>query len=140
MDHELDPHELRSKGYRLTPQRLAILKVLQEGGHLSPVEVYERALQRLPGLTEATVYRTLEFLAEQGLALVAHVGNGKLVYETAQHRHHHLVCSACGFTAEIDHAVLHSLYEHFQASTGFKIDTSHVVFFGRCPGCCESEN
>jgi Fe2+ or Zn2+ uptake regulation protein len=61
--------KLRARGYRMTPQRLAILHVLHHsGGHLSPAEVYERAHAQLPGLTESTVYRTLEFLAENGLA------------------------------------------------------------------------
>jgi len=136
MQPELDPHPLRSKGFRLTPQRLAILNVLQEADcHLSPVEIFQRAEERLPGLTEATVYRTLDFLADQGLALVAHLGSGHLVYETARHEHHHLVCRTCGQTAQIDHAVLETLYAQFQSSTGFEIDTSHVVFFGHCPAC-----
>ena len=53
----------------MTPQRLAILHVLHhEGRHLSPVEVHEEARRELPSLTETTVYRTLEFLAENGLA------------------------------------------------------------------------
>ena len=51
----------------MTSQRLAILHVLRHAGtHLSPAEVYRLAKQEFPGLTEPTVYRTLEFLAENG--------------------------------------------------------------------------
>jgi hypothetical protein len=61
--------QLRARGFRMTSQRLAILHVLCHAGtHLSPSEVYKQAKQDLPGLTEPTVYRTLEFLAENGLA------------------------------------------------------------------------
>jgi Fe2+ or Zn2+ uptake regulation protein len=132
-------NQLRKEGYRLTPQRLAILQVIQEhGGHLTPIEIYEEALKRLPGITEATVYRTLDFLTHHGLALVAHVGEGRLVYESASHNHHHLICRACGETIEIEHELLDSLYEQFRERTGFQIDCSHMTFFGLCPGCAKN--
>lgn len=127
---------LRSRGYRMTPQRLAILRILHDAErHLTPLEVYQMAEERVPGLTEATVYRALSFLTSQGLLLAAHVGNGQLVYEIAEHAHHHLVCRACGQTQEIDHSVLGALYEQFQSTTGYQIDTVHVTFFGLCPDC-----
>jgi Fe2+ or Zn2+ uptake regulation protein len=133
---EADTTKLRERGYRMTPQRLAILRILQEaGGHLSPLEVYQRAQAAMPGLTEATVYRTLIFLSQQGLLLAAHVGSGQLVYEIAEHAHHHLICRKCGETRQIDHALLEALYQQFQASTGYRIDGMHVTFFGLCPAC-----
>jgi Fur family transcriptional regulator, ferric uptake regulator len=131
---------LRKKGYRLTPQRLAILRVLEEdGGHLSPCEIFEHASRLLPGLTEATVYRTLDFLAQHGLALVAHVGDGRLVYESADHEHHHLICRTCGHTVEIEHDLLETLYQKFFERTGYHIDCCHVTFFGHCPQCFNHE-
>jgi len=127
---------LRALGYRLTPQRLAILKALNQAGcHLTPAEVYQQMQADLPGLTEATVYRTLNFLAEQGLVLVAHIGHGQLVYEVAEHDHHHLICRVCGGMEEIDHQEFKSLYEKFLTKTGYQIDTIHATFFGLCPGC-----
>lgn len=133
--------QLRAKGHRLTPQRLAILQVLEEhGGHLTPLEIYERALARMPGLTETTVYRTLEFLARNGLALVAHIGDGRLVYEYAGRSHHHLICRECGYSVEISHELLEELYAQFKERTGFRIDCSHVTFFGLCPGCDHHSN
>jgi Fe2+ or Zn2+ uptake regulation protein len=130
---------LRSQGYRMTPQRLVILSILENAGrHLAPQEIFERCRQALPGMTEATVYRTLNFLTEQGLVLPAHIGSGQLVYEIAGHDHHHLICRACGETHEIDHTVLQSLYRQFQENTGYRIDSMHVTFFGLCPACQNS--
>jgi Fe2+ or Zn2+ uptake regulation protein len=132
--------QLHARGFRMTPQRLAILRVLRESsGHLSPTEICQRARQILPGLTEPTIYRTLIFLAEQGLALPAHVGNGQLVYEIAGRDHHHLICRACGHAHEIDHSALVALYQQFQVTTGYQIDTVHVTFFGLCPACQKQE-
>ncbi len=132
---------LHAQGYRLTPQRIAILRILNESGrHLTPVEIFEQVQRELPGITEATVYRTLNFLAEQGLALPAHLGNGQYAYEYAGHNHHHLICRDCGQSVEIDSQALAGLFRQFQATTGFRIDTVHLTFFGLCPGCQEKEN
>jgi Fe2+ or Zn2+ uptake regulation protein len=120
----------------MTPQRLAILRILTDAGqHMTPLEVYQLAQQMMPGMTEATIYRTLSFLTEQGLVLATHIGSGQLVYEIAGHDHHHLVCRRCGQAQEIDHHILQALYQQFQASTGYAIDTVHLTFFGLCPGC-----
>ena len=123
-------------GYRLTPQRLAILQVIQHSqGHLSASEIFERSLQILPGITEATIYRTLDFLVAQGLALIAHVGSGRIVYESAHHHHHHLICRKCGGSVVISQQDLQPIYDQLASLTGFRLDSSHVTFFGLCPNC-----
>ena len=128
--------QLRRRGYRLTPQRLAILEVIDEShGHLSAAEIHERAVHRIPGVTEATIYRTLDFLVEQGLALIAHIGSGRIVYETAAESHHHLICRRCKQEVAIDHHDLEPLYRHLETVSGFHLDSSHLTFFGLCPGC-----
>ncbi len=128
--------QLRARGFRMTPQRMAILHVLHsEGTHLSPIEVFARAKEAIPGLTETTVYRTLEFLVENGLARPAHMGSGHLVYEIARQDHHHLICRKCGGEIQIDHATLEKVYSELEANSGFRFIDSHVTFFGLCPEC-----
>ncbi|NJC97844.1 MAG: transcriptional repressor [Anaerolineales bacterium] len=128
--------QLRALGYRMTPQRMAILHVLRhEGTHLSPAEVYKKALLELPGLTEPTVYRTLEFLADLGLARPAYATNGRLTYEIAGNDHHHLVCKHCGDEIEVEHTLLESLYRLLETTSGYRSIGSHVTFFGICPKC-----
>ena len=128
--------QIRSRGFRLTPQRLIILQVLQHsGGHLTPTEVYELAVKSMPGLTETTVYRTLDFLSENGFALAAHIGSGKLVYQVAGHDHHHVICRGCGVEVEVPHEQLQALYGQIEQSTGYRLTTSHLTFFGLCPDC-----
>ena len=84
---------LHQRGFRMTPQRLLVLQILKDAGrHLTPQEIFAQAQRILPAMTEATVYRTLSFLSEQGLTLAAHIGNGQLVYEIAGHDHHLLIC------------------------------------------------
>lgn len=127
---------LRARGFRMTLQRMAILHALHHSGkHLSPAEVYEMARRDLPGLTEPTVYRTLEFLVENGLAHPAQVGGGHLVYQISGRDHHHLICRSCGWEVEVDHAMLQNLYRKLESDTGYHLTDSHVTFFGLCSKC-----
>jgi Fur family ferric uptake transcriptional regulator len=120
----------------MTSQRLAILHVLHhEGTHLSPAEVYKQAKKELPRLTEPTVYRTLEFLAENGLVRLSHSHNGHLTYQIAGDDHHHVVCRVCGSEIEVEHEVLEGLYHKLESTSGYLRIDSHVTFFGVCPKC-----
>jgi len=128
--------ELRQRGYRVTPQRRVILHILRHANnHLTPSEVFALAQESLPGLTETTVYRTLEFLSQVELAQAAFGSNGKRAYEISDHAHHHLVCSQCGYEIEIMHAQLAGLYGELESNTHFKLAQNHVTLFGLCPGC-----
>ena len=62
---------LRSRGYRVTPQREAVLEVLREneGVPLDPEAVFEFTRERYAGIGLATVYRTLELFCDLGLVL-----------------------------------------------------------------------
>ncbi len=131
--------QLRSRGYRVTPQRMAILHVLRHSGkHLSPRDVYKLAKMDLPRLTEPTVYRTLGFLAKNGLARLSQSSSGHLRYELAKDEHHHIVCRICGDEIEVDHQLLESLYSKMESTSGYKRIDSHVTFFGICPECQKS--
>ena len=120
----------------MTPQRMAILHVLQQAGtHLSPAEIYKQARRELPGITEPTVYRTLEFLAQNGSARPSHSGSGRFTYQIAGEDHHHVVCRKCGSQLEVEHALLENLYQALEKASGYRKIDSHLTFFGVCPNC-----
>jgi Fe2+ or Zn2+ uptake regulation protein len=120
----------------MTPQRIAILHVLRhEGRHLSPAEVYKKARREMSSLTEPTVYRTLEFLADNALIRPSYNSSGHLTYEIAGNDHHHIVCRNCGDEIEVEHTLLESLYRLLETTSGYRSIDSHVTFFGICPEC-----
>jgi len=128
--------QLRSRGYRITPQRMAILHVLRHAGsHLTPKDVYRRAKKEFPNLTEPTVYTTLEFLAKNGLAHLSQADGGHLTYEFSSSDHHHIVCRICGNEVELKHAPLESFYRYLESTTVFIRIDSHLIFRGVCPDC-----
>jgi Fe2+ or Zn2+ uptake regulation protein len=128
--------QLRARGYRVTPQRLAILHALRHAGkHLSPRDVYTRAKKEFPSLTEPTVYRALEFLTENGLVRLAQANRGHLTYEIAGEDHHHLVCRVCGGGIEVDHHLAEDLYRTLEAESRYAHISRHLTFSGICPNC-----
>ena len=124
---------LRARGYRMTPQRLSILQALHDGGHLSPTQIYERVHQT--GMTETTVYRTLEFLAGNGILSIADRGNGHLAYELSSTAHHHLICRNCGAQMEFEPSLLAPALGCVEHQTGYRLSAGHLTFFGLCPAC-----
>ena len=128
--------QLHARGFRMTPQRMAILHTLRHaGGHLSPTEVYEQTRRDQPNLTETTVYRTLEFLAEQGLLLAGRDADGRLCFELAARDHHHLVCRECGAAVEVEHAAVADVYRELETRSGFALTSGHLTLVGLCPKC-----
>lgn len=131
--------ELRQRGFRMTPQRQAILRTLDEtGGHLSPSDIFNQVRESLPGLTEATVYRTLDFLAKNEMINPAQTANGHLVYEISRDDHHHLICRVCGREVQVEHAWVRSAYEQIEEKTNYHLSMSHLTFFGVCPDCIKA--
>ena len=128
--------QLHSRGFRVTSQRMAILHVLRHSRtHLSPSEVYNRARRDLPGLTETTVYRTLEFLARNDLVRLTHMVNGHLSYEIAGSDHHHLICRICGSEIEVEHALFKNVYAELESVSHYALTDNHITIFGICPNC-----
>lgn len=131
--------QLRSRGFRMTSQRLVILHVLHHAGtHLSPREIYQQARRELPGITEPTVYRTLEFLTENGFVRPSHTANGHFTYQIAREDHHHIVCRVCRSEIEVGHAVFEHFYDTLEQASGYRKIGSHLTLFGVCPDCASA--
>jgi Fe2+ or Zn2+ uptake regulation protein len=128
--------ELRSHGFRVTAQRMAVLHVLRHSQTgLSPAQVWQRARESLPGLTQTTVYRTLDFLSENGLAWSVRLDKGHLVYEIAGKQHHHLICRRCGREMQVEHSLVKKMYAKLEAASGYRLSDNHLTLFGLCPAC-----
>lgn len=128
--------QIRARGFRLTQPRMEILNVLYaSGGHLTPTEIFRQLNALLPGISEPTVYRNLDFLRLNGFLRAASTSSGHLEYEIITHPHHHLRCQACGAEIELEHARLEPLLTQIEQSTGYRLSEPHHTFFGICPAC-----
>ena len=134
---------LKEKGYKLTPQRRAILDIIieKEGQHLTAEEIYDEVKKRCPDIGLATVYRTVLLLEEIGVIFKLDLNDGcsryELVHSEEEHRHHHLVCNECKAVFEVQDDLLDELEESIENKYGFKILDHSVKFFGICSECCK---
>jgi Fur family ferric uptake transcriptional regulator len=129
--------ELRNNGYKITPQRRAVVKAITSSrGSLSPAALYEKLRQTSPGIGLVTIYRTLEILAELSLVCELHSSGGNRSYTTGtvQH-HHHLICSGCGTVFDFSGYHLEKLEKSLSRDSGFRIDGHLLEFFGLCRAC-----
>jgi Fur family ferric uptake transcriptional regulator len=132
---------LRANGRRLTRQRTLIWRTLLErrGSHLSASEIAKMVRVYNSELHQATVYRTLEALVQEGLLLQTDLGAQHSYYELpAEHRHHHVVCSSCGAVTHIHDAEIQPLLTVVQAASGFTLKAAELTFYGRCATCPSS--
>src|SRR5262245_37066590 len=84
---------LRASGLRVTRQRLAVLDILTEGGHLEVEEITQRVRVRLDSVSTQAVYDVLGALSRAGLARRIEPAGSPARYEArAGDNHHHLVC------------------------------------------------
>ncbi|MBC9785979.1 transcriptional repressor [Heliobacterium chlorum] len=135
---------LHQKEYKLTPQRKIILQalLLDEDGHLSAEDLYGIVKQQHPEIGLATVYRTLELLADMDILQKMDFGDGRLRYELTgdeAHHHHHLICTQCGKVYEFEDDLLDSLEQAIQKRKNFKIVDHQLKFFGICHHCQNQE-
>ena len=129
---------IRQHGYKITPQRRAILKIiLKATDHLTPAAIYRKASEQYTNISLVTTYRTLDLLSGLGLLCRVHSeGNchNYLLKKQTQH-HHHLVCSGCGTVLNLTNCELNEQHEKLSIETGFEIVSHLLEFRGRCPSC-----
>lgn len=142
MESETAIHSVRERleggGYRLTPQRQAVLEVflLNPERHLSADDVYGLVKTGNPEIGLATVYRTLELFREQRVLHEHNFGQGMSRYEYAGvEHHHHLVCLKCGKVFEFSSEALEKLERQLSQAHDFEVVGHHLRFFGYCREC-----
>jgi len=129
--------ELKRRGYKLTPQRRAVIRVVTASqDHLTPLAIYHRVQPEYSDIGLVTVYRTLDILGELGLLCELHAGHSCRSYTVgAQEHHHHLICSSCQKVVSITDCGLEEMMQNVADETGFRIDDHLLEFAGLCPAC-----
>ncbi|KPU44949.1 ferric uptake regulation protein [Oxobacter pfennigii] len=132
---------LKDRGYKLTPQRRAVLdKIIEnEGKHLTTEEIYDLVKSDCPEIGLATVYRTLQLLEEMNLIFKLNLNDGinryELVHDEEDHYHHHLICVKCGKVIEVEGDLLEALEKEVEKQYKFNITNHLLKFFGTCVEC-----
>ncbi|OAI39542.1 hypothetical protein AYO38_01500 [bacterium SCGC AG-212-C10] len=133
---------LRRSGYKMTPQRLMIVRALRHTqGHVTAAQLAEQVHATYPFVDVSTVYRTLDVLKRMRLATATDMGSGDVLFEwTPEQPHHHLICSNCHDVSELDHSYFVDFGERIQGELGFLPDLHHFAVFGLCRACQVTED
>ena len=127
---------------RMTKQRQAVLDELTRVSDFrSAQQIFEDLHSQGQRVGLATVYRSLQGLAEDGRVDTLRSSEGEVLYRscTSEHHHHHLVCRTCGFTEEIEQSQIESWVSAVAADHGFSDVEHSLELFGLCASCREKE-
>ena len=128
---------LDEAGYRLTAPRRALAKLIAgRSGHFTADELLADSRHGRLGLGRATVFRSLDLLADLGAIERLDLPTGEHAFVACEPRHHHhVVCSSCGRSTPVADAGLEQLAASLGASTGYRVETHRLELFGLCPDC-----
>ncbi len=129
--------KMRDAGCRITPQRIAILRVLSiSKGHPSVEDIYEQVKEEFPTTSLATVYKNISMLKELGEVQELSFSAESSRYDgNRPDPHPHLICTRCKKIIDPDLESLESVSAELVRETGFSITSHRLDFFGICPDC-----
>jgi Fur family peroxide stress response transcriptional regulator len=133
--------KLRETGFRITPQRFVILRVLAENkGHPGAEQIYAAVKADFPTTSIATVYKTLAVLKSIGEVHELEFSNDYNRYDgrkTAPHPH--LICIKCRRIVDLELGSLAEMTEKLASESGYKLISHRCDFYGVCPECRRDE-
>jgi Fe2+ or Zn2+ uptake regulation protein len=134
-------NRLRAGGGRMTAQRRLVLETL-EGclDHPTAEEIYERASKADGSLHLSTVYRTLHWLAEEGLVSPRWFEDERpqqhfdpVSLENSDH--HHFRCKVCNNIIEFSEPLIETIKQVFEQRHGARVESATLTLYGVCQEC-----
>ena len=128
---------MREHGYRMTPQRMAVLQeLLRTDGHPSVEEIYRKLEPAYPMMSRATVYKTVATLKELGEVLELEFSDDHNHYDAyTPQPHPHLICRSCRRIEDYPVVDLGELTTQVAALSGYHALAPRLDFYGVCGDC-----
>jgi len=129
--------QVKEKGYRITPQRRAIIEALSGSGQPQTArEILSRVRTVFPDISFDTVYRNLNLLAKVGILTQINLKSGESSrFEIIDKHHHHIICLGCGESICLKDCPLNEKDIGAAAEKGYLV-TGHIYeIYGYCPVC-----
>ena len=127
---------LRQQGFKVTAQRLAVLRAVSGRPHLTADDVVEVVRADIGAISRRAVYDAVGVLADMGLLRrIQPAGSAARYEDRVGDNHHHLICRACGRMVDVDCAVGAAPCLTAADDAGYEIDEAEVIYWGRCPTC-----
>ena len=131
---------LRERQFRLTPQRLALIRVIAASeGHPSASQLYDRIKGEYPTMSQATVYKTLTLLKELGEVLEIDLRDDSRYDGNRPIPHPHLICLRCGAISDGEDDLAQEVISRLERASGYRIVRHQLNAYGHCPSCSQGE-
>ncbi len=133
-------NKLKKRDFRITPQRLAVLRILAKSeGHPSVDDIFKKLKPDFPTTSLATVYKTINLLKDIGEVVELDFSEEGNRYDgNKPYPHAHLICTKCKTIMDPDMATVEDLSKELARKTGYEILNHRLDFFGVCPRCQEN--
>ena len=129
---------LRSRGYRATPQRIAICRIaLNSRNHPSAQTVYREVKKIHPTVSLATVYKTLEVLRDLNLVQELNFPKGQARFDSYMVPHINLICLRCGDIVDLDDVTAEEISKKVSDVAKFKPKGQRIDVYGVCHKCSD---
>ncbi|HVO36984.1 MAG TPA: Fur family transcriptional regulator [Candidatus Acidoferrum sp.] len=133
---ELIIDTLRKKGYKATPQRIAICRfALQSRDHPTAQRIYEEVRKVHPTVSLATIYKTLQILREHELIQELDFPEGQARFDSNLGPHINLVCLRCGKVQDLDDPAAREMVAKMTAKAEFTHTGQRLDIYGTCKTC-----
>jgi len=130
---------LREKKYRLTPQRLEIVRLLsRDRSHPGAMDILSKIRKTFPQISMSTIYYTLDTLKKEGLIGELEFYDRDNRYDVNVLNHINLICRRCGKIEDFTEALPFSS-EKMEEQTGFRPVGMRFEYYGYCKGCGEKK-
>ena len=127
---------LRERGFKVTPQRLAVYNALAHTTeHPSAEALYQELLPDYPTMSLATVYKSLNILCAVGIVQELNVGEDSFRYDARISSHPHIRCMHCGRVDDVKTLPTADFSAQVMAETGYQLTGQQYYFYGVCPQC-----
>jgi Fur family peroxide stress response transcriptional regulator len=133
--------KIKQRGGRMTSHRLALLRMVAASeGHPTPAKLFEQLRKQFPTLSLATIYKTLNFLKEEGEVLEIDLHGDSRYDGFKPYPHPHLICTRCDRIMDGDDlAALQDIDQQIREKYGFQVTRKQQVFYGICPDCLKNK-
>ncbi|MCC3274599.1 MULTISPECIES: Fur family transcriptional regulator [unclassified Arthrobacter] len=128
--------KIRTAGLKVTAQRLAVLRALENTPHSSADRVLGVVREELPAISAQAVYGILSAFTDAGVARRIEPAGSPALYESrVGDNHHHLVCISCGTIRDVDCVIGEAPCLAPSDDSGFTVIAAEVTFSGVCSSC-----
>lgn len=139
LDNKKVTELLRKKGFKVTPQRLAIYNALcNTKSHPNAEMIFNKLQPYYPTMSLATIYKTVDILHEIGLINILNVGEDSFRYDANTNSHAHICCTECN---RVDDLMMDfsSCVDQVADQVDYELSKHHFYFYGVCPECANKK-